>query len=124
VKIFVLVIIAAVLMTLPFLLSKTNKAARSARAIVKAVEQAEAPMLQPGGIPEIERFKAELESINTTNAPPALREALRNYIQAVDDSLQVRRNRGDTNASNNRVVEAKIEFRRAAERATSALLVP
>ncbi len=104
------IILAAIsLIVLPFLLRQSPQT-RAAKRIREAVSKAEAPMRNPGGIPEIERFIADLKAVDLTDAPPSLPLLLSNYIAAAEQNVIVRRAQGDTNAANDVVAAAKRAF--------------
>jgi len=104
-----IIILAALLLLLPFIFRAVNSKSNAANRILSEVAKAER-QVKSAGLSGIDQFAKDLRSINTADAPPRLSRALSDYASAVEANGAIRQAGGNATESNEAVATAKRVF--------------
>lgn len=108
--------VTMLLSVLPLLLWQRSPEARAANRIYSEYSKAEKPVLGPeSGLADAEQFAADLKRIRLDDTPPEVRQAMASLIAAVEARVAMG-TRGNTNAANDRVADARKSLVRALEK--------
>jgi hypothetical protein len=114
-----IIVLAALLVLIPFVLTRHKPEARVANRIRNQYNATEAALTGLGpdaSWEQVDHFLGKLKGIDTTDAPREVQDSYAALLVAVEANANTRRTHGDTNAANERVATAKRNFVSTLER--------